>query len=270
MIKIHISDRHQLFANGVASTINQTGIAEVSGISNNLEDCLKAIRKDEPDILIIDIFQSIGKILSFSGGTVNSDITIVQNRSTQQQLYFYPSNGIDFCTKVKKYFPDIKIIILTSCNHWVTTKYMKNLGADGYLLKTSKEYEIVNAIKYVYKGLGFYMTVALHKQLSNIIQYNYFWLDVDEQILLKLMAEDLTNAEIALILPYKEETIKSKRRDLLEKFRFITNSKNLNQTLWYIIGNNLNNTLANINNSRSIVALKTAMQIGLIWEDNLA
>ena len=268
MTKIYIADCHKMFAEGVASIVNKSGTAEVKGIFHDLVACWAAIAKGEPDILIIDILQPVRKGIVFDEVAKNRKKNLGE-REAKEQPSFYPINGMDFCIKVKLYYPNIKIIVLSECNHWVTIKYMKGLGIDGYILKSSPADEITKAIENA-KSDKFFLCEELLDMMRSIEKASFFWLTVDQQILLRLIAEDLTNQEIAVIMPFSAETIKTKRRDLLDKFRDIKSQKKREEILWYISERSINRepTLMNKKNyGRSINSIKTAIQMGLIWED---
>ena len=55
MIKVHIADRHKMLVDGLYSFIDKSEYAIVSGISETLTDCLKALEKEQPDVLLTDL-----------------------------------------------------------------------------------------------------------------------------------------------------------------------------------------------------------------------
>jgi DNA-binding NarL/FixJ family response regulator len=221
---------------GLKAQINDSDAAWVCKTSPTLDDCRNNLSLLSPDVLILDLKQPDG-------------------------------NGIDFCKEIKKdrsQIRKIKILVLTDYKHWVTVRYLlSNIGVAGYVLKSSPLSEVLRGIKAI-------MTEPKEKFYCEKTQLimrqemkaKFFFLTLHQQRLLKLIAEDYTNEEIAQKLaPVRKtdsktlspETVKSYRKVLLRKFAVLgtvkTGKHKLDETY------------------RTIEMLKAAMQMGLIWTD---
>jgi len=139
-------------------------------------------------------------------------------------------NGIEFCVSIKQEFPKIGIIALSTFNQAGIINKMLENGADSYLLKNASSEELIEAIEKVSSGKKF-LTPEIKKILSNNLSSNYKTpvFTKREKEVLALIAEGLTNQEIADKLFISQLTVISHRKSLLEK----TESKNTAQLIKY-------------------------------------
>jgi len=184
MIKVHIVDDHKMLVEGLCTTINESEIASVYGISYTLSDCRMALVSSEVDLLLLDISLPDG-------------------------------NGVDFCIEIKKKYPVLKILILTTHSEYSIAKRALNNGANGYILKNALSEEVVNGIEVVMSGKLFLcdeIDLLLHKERKQ-----HIWLTTREQELLRLIVDGYTNKEIADKVFLSVETIKTYRKNLILK-----------------------------------------------------
>jgi DNA-binding NarL/FixJ family response regulator len=131
-------------------------------------------------------------------------------------------SGIEFCTEARSRFPDLKILAITSIEQRHIVDQMMASGANGFILKSSDTDEILQAIRQVINGhqyIGASVDNLLKgRQSSN----NLPVLTRRETEVLKLIADGLTNQEIADKLFISTWTVDSHRKNLLLKF----NAKN--------------------------------------------
>ncbi|MDR2920709.1 MAG: response regulator transcription factor [Tannerella sp.] len=184
MIKVHITDDHKMLVEGLSNSINESGVAIVSGISYTLTESRKALAFQKTDVLLLDLNLPDG-------------------------------NGIDFCIEVRNKYPDIKILVLTTHDEYSVAKRVMNNGASGYILKNSLSEEVIAGIEAVMKGDTFLceeIDILMKKEAERAI-----WLTTREQELLRLIVDGCTNQEIADILFLGVETIKTYRKNLIQK-----------------------------------------------------
>jgi DNA-binding NarL/FixJ family response regulator len=224
MIKVHITDHHKMLVDGIYSLIDKSDFAIVSGISESLDDCRKALEKYQPDVLLTELSH-----------VMNVDAGFPKRKNKKPALFY---NGIDFCEDVKRVYPHIRIIVLTSYSNWTTIRRMLDIGVSGYVLKMSPLYEIMDAIDSVMDG-NIYLCKKSILMLRKEIKEYFFWVTVREQELLRHIAMGFTNEQIGERLCCSHETIKTRRKILIQKF----------------------------GGEGTINMLKKAMQMGLIWED---
>lgn len=121
MIKVVIADDQQLIRESLKLWLETQSDMNVSALTCDGEETVEAVRKEQPDIILMDI--RMPKL-----------------------------DGVQ-CTKlIKKEFPKIKIIILTTFDDDKYVYEALKYGASGYLLKGIGLDELGNAIRTVYSG----------------------------------------------------------------------------------------------------------------------
>ena len=132
-------------------------------------------------------------------------------------------SGIDFCTIAKSRYADLKILAITSIEQRHVVDHMLAAGANGFILKSSDTSEIIEAIRQVISG-NQYISKSVVELLKGKLHANSDipLLTRREVEVLKLIADGLTNQEIADMLFISSWTVDSHRKNLLLKF----NAKN--------------------------------------------
>jgi DNA-binding NarL/FixJ family response regulator len=145
-------------------------------------------------------------------------------------------NGIDLCRTMKKNYPGIMVLALSTFNQGIYISKMMESGASGYLLKNSGKDEIIQALHDVAKGktyLSFEAGQALKS--STLKNPDHPLLTKREKEVLSLIVEGLTNTLIAEKLFISVDTVDSHRKNLYSKL----NVKNTVMLMRYVIDNNL-------------------------------
>ncbi len=132
-------------------------------------------------------------------------------------------SGIEFCTIAKSRYADLKILAITSIEQRYVVEQMLAAGANGFILKSSDTSEILEAIKQIISGSS-YISPGVADLLKGKLSTNGNLpvLTRREVEVLKLIADGLTNQEIADKLFISSWTVDSHRKNLLLKF----NAKN--------------------------------------------
>ncbi|TDQ82835.1 response regulator [Sphingobacterium yanglingense] len=184
MIKVAIVDDHKILTEGLQGLIDDSGIAQVVGIAHSAAQCRDSVNFWKPDVLLMDVG--------------------LPDRS-----------GVDLCKEIKTLNPDIKILALTTHNEYSIVRQMLDNGASGYLIKNAMTEEVLAGIQAVANG----ETFLCHEidMMMNRPKENHIWLSDREREMLRLVAEGLTNGEIAERIFLSPETIKSYRKNLLLK-----------------------------------------------------
>jgi DNA-binding NarL/FixJ family response regulator len=184
MIKVVIIDDHKVLVEGLSKLINDSGIAQVSRVGYSAQDCRNLLKWELPDILLLDVELPDG-------------------------------NGVDLCAELKKTYPSLKVLALTSFGEYPVVRRMLESGAMGYILKNAMAEEIYEGIDTVAAGNTFLcheVEVMLKRKSADAV-----WLSPSEQRLLKLIVEGYTNPEIADKLCLSLKTVKGYRQNLLFK-----------------------------------------------------
>lgn len=184
MIDVAIVDDHKILTDGLKSLIEESGIARVTGVAHSATECRNAIGLWKPEVVLLDVGLP--------------DIS-----------------GVDFCKELKERFPELRVLALTTHNEYSVVRQMLENGASGYLIKNAMTEEVLTGIQTVAEGQIFlcHEIDVLMKRPKEA----HLWLSQREREILKLIAEGLTNGEIAERIFLSPETIKSYRKNLLLK-----------------------------------------------------
>lgn len=184
MIKVAIVDDHKVLTEGLRGLITDSGLAIVVGVAHNAAQSRLSLGFWKPDILLLDVGLP--------------DIS-----------------GLDYCKEVKKLFPEIKVLALTTHSEYSVVRQMMDNGASGYLIKNAMAEEVLAGIAAVAAG-GIFLCHEIDLLMKRPSDKN-IWLTGRERELLKLISEGLTNSEIADKIFLSPETIKGYRKNLLLK-----------------------------------------------------
>ena len=143
-------------------------------------------------------------------------------------------SGIDLCKEVRLTYPAVFVIGLSTFNQFTFIDAMMENGASGYLLKNADKEEIIEAIHTVAMGKTFYSDEAA-STLRNAAQEESPVLTRRENEILRLIADGLTNPEIAAKLFLSLSTVDTHRKSLMRKL----NIKNTALLIRYAIEHKL-------------------------------
>ena len=185
-IKVFIVDDHYMVIEGIRSLLQTETNIEWMGHATNAASCLAFLQHQLPDVILMDI-------------------------------NLPDKSGIDLCKEVKNIYPAIFILGLSTFNQQSFIEKMIGSGASGYVIKNATQQELLEAIHTVVKGkeyLSFDAAVALRKPDT---QNNIPVITRREKEVLELIAEGMTNNEIARQLFISSTTVDTHRKNLLSK-----------------------------------------------------
>jgi DNA-binding NarL/FixJ family response regulator len=130
---IIIVDDHQIFRQGIKSIITLENIANVIGEATNGEEFLHLLTYLKPDLVLLDI-----------------DMPTM--------------NGLEATEKALKMMPDLKIIAFTMFGDEEYFIRMIELGAVGYILKSSDITELEKTINVVMNGEKYFSNPQYKKE----------------------------------------------------------------------------------------------------------
>jgi DNA-binding NarL/FixJ family response regulator len=192
-IRILLADDHKIFRDGVRSILEKEQDLEVVDEASNGTEVLEKIEQRKVDVLVLDI--DIGT-----------------------------PNGIEITEKISKAHPEIKILILSMMGWHDFVIQALEKGAIGFLLKNTGKDEVLTAIRSVAKGDSYFskeVSAILIEQLNKPASSRRKSADIPisprEIEVLKLIAEEYSNSEIAEKLFISIRTVDTHRRNLLEK-----------------------------------------------------
>lgn len=148
-------------------------------------------------------------------------------------------SGLDFIKDIKIRYTDLKILMFSIYPDEKFAKRAIKMGADGYLSKSAKPSEIINAIRKIEKG-GKYMKYELLEELifnplkSNVAAKHEILSDREFEVL-RLLAQGNKISKIAENLRLSVNTIASYKTRIQEKL----NIKSTAELIRYAIDNDL-------------------------------
>lgn len=182
--RIFIVDDHYMVIEGLRSLLQNEKDIEWTGHAMNAASCLAFLKKQQPDVILMDI-------------------------------NLPDKNGIDLCKEVKEMYPSIFIIGLSTFNQQSFIQKMIDNGASGYVLKNATREELKKAIETVIHA-KMYLSKDASQALRNEKATDIV-LTRREKEVLELIADGMTNAEIAQKLFISIATVDTHRTNLLTK-----------------------------------------------------
>ncbi|PZU86699.1 MAG: DNA-binding response regulator [Chryseobacterium sp.] len=154
-----------------------------------------------------------------------------------------PMDGFQLVEILKKRYPELKLIILSSHYKSSVLGYMVKLGVSAFLPKNSDKKTFIDAIEAVHKN-GMFFTKEDHEMLlsyMNTPSRKKSLFDKEETLsnreidVVKLICEEKTNQEIADKLFLSPRTVESHRQRILDKI----GAKNTVGIVIYAVVNNI-------------------------------
>lgn len=194
MIRVILADDHVMIREGICAVLaRSSSLIKVIGEFSRGREAIAAAKKKEADIYILDISMPI-------------------------------LNGIEAAVKILKIDSKAKIIFLSMHDDRNLVERALAVGAKGYLLKESAAEEIIKAIEEVYLGRFF-----LTPKISGFVVKGFLdknerksFLRTDrltsrEREVLQLIAEGLSNKQIAKALTISLNTAHAHRKKIMAK-----------------------------------------------------
>ncbi|MBI1783013.1 MAG: response regulator transcription factor [Sphingobacteriales bacterium] len=185
-IKVFIVDDHYMVIEGIRSLLQNENNIEWMGHATNAASCLAFLNNHLPDVILMDI-------------------------------NLPDKSGIDLCKEVKEKYPAVFIIGISTFNQQSFIEKMIANGASGYVLKNATQQELMEGIETVMKGRQYLSDEAAHSLRKNTNDERPV-LTRREKEVLELIADGLTNNEIAVKLFLSVSTVDTHRKNLLAKF----------------------------------------------------
>lgn len=190
-IKILLADDHQMFIDGVRAVLNLHPQFEVVAECATGQQAVEYIQRAAVHIAVMDVNMPV-------------------------------MDGIEATKIMKELQPELKIVVVTMHHELSVIQRLLRAGADTYLLKNTSADELLMALEKTWKGESYTspaiaqsMTEALRLQKKN--EQASTTLTPRESEVLHLIADGLTNVEIADKVSLSINTIDTHRKNLLAK-----------------------------------------------------
>lgn len=197
MIKVLLADDQDILVEGLKLILGKEEDIQICGTANNGRKAYEACKWNRPDVVLMDIRMP-------------------------------DMDGVEATAMIKKDFPEVKIIVLTTFNDDEYIYEALRNGASGYLLKDTLPAEIAKALRTVYNGGALLQPEVAVKVLSRFSQLAKDSRDKSpdprkellterEAEICRLIAEGKNNREIASELFLSEGTVKNHITKVLVK-----------------------------------------------------
>lgn len=194
---------------------------------NILREGLRSLLKDEPQINIVADAPN-GKVLLDYLETTPADVVLMD-------INMPVMNGVEATQIIASEFKNIKVLVLSMLDQVSYLNQLMNAGASGYALKNIGKAELIEAIQQVYAGHTFISSELKNKKALGGSVEKPAKLTKREQQILELLAEGLTNKEIADKIFLSKRTVETHRKNLIDK----THCKNSSALIRYAMTNGL-------------------------------
>lgn len=200
MIRVVIADDIQILRQGLKAILSQDKEIEVAGLAADGKEAFELCKRQQPDVVLMDM-----RMPEYDG-----------------------SWGI---MEIKKYFPKIRILVLTTFDDQETVEAAVRSGADGYVLKEMEDDKLIGAVKAVYGGIRVFGDSVFEgiKRQMGVGQGGQGAvkgpdallpeLTPREKDIMRCVARGMDNREIAAELYLAEGTVRNNISRLLDKLK---------------------------------------------------
>jgi len=189
-IRLLVADDHDVVRTGIVSLLRETDI-DVVALASTGNEAVALAQQVKPDVVLLDVRMPGGDGLSALGRI-----------------------RIDHST--------LPVLMLSNYDNPTYIARAVALGANGYLLKSASRAELIEAIRRAYNGDNLWTREELHR-VTGALAAPRLGIESDvpltqrEAEVLKLVAEGLTNRQVAEALNISYETVKEHVQNMLRK-----------------------------------------------------
>jgi DNA-binding NarL/FixJ family response regulator len=179
-IRVLLADDHNIVRAGVRQLLEGAEDLQVIAEAEDGEQAQALIQQYKPDVAVLDIQMP-------------------------------KASGIEVTRWVRSYLPEVGVLILTAYDDDPYVMAVLQAGANGYVLKTGREEELIQAVRDVYEGKS-----ALDPKITRKLMTNLFKgtekgivepLTDRELDVLRLAARGYTNKAIGVQLAISDRTV---------------------------------------------------------------
>ncbi|WP_026370868.1 response regulator [Kallotenue papyrolyticum] len=191
-VRIVLVDDHAMLRDGVRMVLEAQPGFEVVGTADNGYDAIQLIAELRPDIAILDV--------AMPG-----------------------LNGLQATREIRNVSPETQVVILSMHEGEEYLREALRAGAAGYVLKRAAAKELVGAIQAVQRGASYLDPALTRTLISDYVRQVERADEAPDSLtereleVLKLVAEGMTNRQIALKLNISIKTVQTHRANLMDK-----------------------------------------------------
>jgi len=212
-IKVLLVDDHDIVILGLKALLSRNHDIEIVAITNDGEETIAKAEELQPDVVVLDI--DLPKI-----------------------------SGIEVTEYITKNFPDIKVLLHTSFSDEAHIVAGFEAGASGYVPKTFKTEQLLEAIRTVYRGeryikgsvselfIASYFKTKKSDEIAEIAKQSLTKREVE---ILKCITDGLSNQELADKLHISVRTVEAHKHNIMKKLDIF----NTAELVKYALKNNI-------------------------------
>ncbi len=203
MIKVLLADDQAILADGIRSVLSSSGEIEVVGIASDGAEAVELAERERPDVILMDIRMP-------------------------------GMNGVIATQEIKRRFPEMKVVVLTTFDD---SEYILSAiegGASGYLLKDTSAAALIDAIKNAHAG-DTILPAKIAKRIADAARMvtsdreyklkRKFGLSDREVEIALMICEGFTNKQIASALKLSDGTARNYISAIYEKLGVASRSE---------------------------------------------
>jgi DNA-binding NarL/FixJ family response regulator len=199
-LKVLIADDHPLLREALHRALDGKGDMEIVAEAGDGEEAVKLTSELKPDVVVMDIVMP-------------------------------KLNGIEATKKIKEVIPNTAVLILTAYNDEEYILGLLDAGAAGYLLKSARGSDLVEAVRAIQAGESVLHPNIIAKLLKRAMtgpverhQHSELLSERESEVL-KLVALGMSNKEVAEKLSVSERTVKAHLTNIFNKLNVASRSE---------------------------------------------
>jgi DNA-binding NarL/FixJ family response regulator len=179
-----IVDDHEVVREGLRLSLSRAPHIRVIGEASDGASAVELVERRKPDVVVMDVRMP-------------------------------GMDGLEATKEILKVVPDTAVLIFTAFSERSLLARGLESGAKGYILKEAPHETLLRAIERIAKGEGYVDPALMPAFLSGKDQTEM--LTAREREILQLLADGMSNADVAAKLFISQETVKSHVRHILTK-----------------------------------------------------
>ncbi len=191
-IRVLLADDHHIVRAGIRQLLESAQDIHVIAEAGDGEEAQSLIEKHRPDVAVLDIQMP-------------------------------KASGIEVTRWVRSHLPEVGVLILTAYDDEPYVMAVLQAGANGYVLKTAKTEELIQAVHDVYEGKSALDPAVTQKLMSNLFKRPDKTpvepLTDRELDVLRLAAKGFTNKAIGVQLTISDRTVQGHLAHIFAKLQ---------------------------------------------------
>ncbi len=191
-ITVILADDHHIVRSGIRQLLESAKDIQVIAEAGDGEEAQALIQKHKPDVAVLDIQMP-------------------------------KASGIEVTRWVRSHLPEVGVLILTAYDDEPYVMAVLQAGANGYVLKTAKTEDLIQAVHDVYEGKSALDPAVTQKLMSGLFrrpEKTSVELLTDRELdVLRLAAKGFTNKSIGVQLNISDRTVQGHLAHIFAKLQ---------------------------------------------------